>query len=388
MPSPTSSTPLAAPAASTADFEQARAHFLDGLAQLQAGRLDAAEQAFERSLALVPGRVSTLVNLAATRLRLQRPLDALAAADEALGLAPDDRNAWLHRSTALSLLGRTDEALAAYDRLTALEPSLAQAWLDRGSLLRELHRFAEAAESFRRAGALGADPELVRYCLASVAAEPMPPTAPLHYVRDLFEQYADDFEQHLVDTLHYQGHAVVARHLAELLQARDPAQRIVAHALDLGCGTGLGGPLLRPLAHDLTGVDLSPRMLEQARSTGAYDALHEADLLAFLRADTRRYGVVAATDVFVYVGELADVFAAVRRVLEPQGLFGFSVEEAPADGPGVHLLPSLRYAHGETYLRELASRHGFDVVRCSREPVRRDQHAPVDGLFMVLMRPD
>lgn len=376
--------PPAAPAASPSPFDQARQHFVDGLAQLEAGRLEAAEQAFRQSLALVPGRVSTLVNLAATRLRLQRPLEALQAADEALGQAPDDRNAWLHRSAALSQLGRTQDALAACDRLIALDPALAPVWLDRGSLLRELGRLADAAESFRRAQALGADPELVRYCLASVAAEPMPARAPQRYVRELFDQYANEFEQHLVDTLHYQAHAVVVRHLAELLQARAPGERIVAQALDLGCGTGLCGPLLRPLARSVTGIDLSPRMLEQARRTGAYDALHEADLIDYLGAPSRRYDLIVATDVFVYVGELVEVFAAVRAALNPQGLFGFSVEEAPAGGPGVRLLPSLRYAHSEDYLRALASRHDLDVVRCVREPVRRDQHEPVDGLFMVL----
>ena len=35
--------------------------------------------------------------------------------------------------------------------------------------------------------------------------------------------------------------------------------------LDAGCGTGLCGPLLRPLAARLVGVDLSEKMVELAR---------------------------------------------------------------------------------------------------------------------------
>ena len=39
----------------------------------------------------------------------------------------------------------------------------------------------------------------------------------------------------------------------------------VLDVLDLGCGTGLCGPLLRPYARALAGVDLSPQMLERMR---------------------------------------------------------------------------------------------------------------------------
>mgnify|MGYP000368238538 CR=1 FL=1 len=58
-----------------------------------------------------------------------------------------------------------------------------------------------------------------------------------------------------------------------------PGDRI----MDLGCGNGPVGPVLRsryPAAH-ITGLDSSPAMLEEAGKTGAYDALIEGDIAAW-----------------------------------------------------------------------------------------------------------
>lgn len=363
-------------------FEQARQHFLDGLGHLEAGRLAAAERSFLDSLAHLPGRVSTLVNLAAVRLRLSRPAEALQAADEVLAQAHDERDGWLHRSTALAQLGRTQEALAAYDRLLQIDPELAQAWVDRGSLLREMHRLDEAARCFERAIALGADNELTRYYLASVSPTPVPPTAPRAYVETLFDTYADDFNHHLVDTLGYQAHTVLAEPLPRLLPG------VVSRAMDLGCGTGLCGPMLRPLVRELTGVDLSAAMLDKARGLGVYDQLVHGDIVEHLvqrqQAGAAPLDLVVATDVFIYVGALEAVFASVRPQLAPGGLFCFSVELAPEPRADVVLQPSLRYAHGQTYLEGLAREHGLSVVHRLRQPVRRDQREAIDGLFLYL----
>lgn len=361
-----------------AAFVQAREHFLAGLAHLQAGRPAQAEGAFLASLALVPGRSSTLVNLAATRLQLARPAEALEAADAVLAQAPDDRDGWLHRATALAQLGRPVEALAAYDRVIALAPDQPQPRLDRGSLLRELGRHDEAARDFREAAARGAPQELTAYYLASVSDAPAPASAPRAYVQALFDSYAADFDQHLVGTLGYQAHAVLTGPLAAMLP--DP----VASALDLGCGTGLCAPQLRPLARRLSGVDLSASMLAQARGLGLYDALHHADIVEHLQRDDARHQLVVAADVFIYVGALEPVFSALRPRLSDGGLFCFSLEEAPAGPPGPVLQPSLRYAHSLPYVLDLAAHHGLTLVQAQRAPVRQDQRHGVDGLFVYL----
>ena len=118
----------------SADFDRARAHFVNGVEAFEVSRFDDAEREFNASLALLPGRVSTLANLAATQIRLGRPRQALETLD-AIGDAGANADPWRHRGVALHELGRYDEALECYDRVIALEPSNARAWYHRAGAL-------------------------------------------------------------------------------------------------------------------------------------------------------------------------------------------------------------------------------------------------------------
>ena len=409
-----SSTPMSAPPVQDA-FEQAKKLFLEGLQAYAAGRFDAAEQCYQASLALLPGRVSTLINLAATQLKLGKAQQALASAGQVLAAEPDNAEAWFHKACALTQLNRHAEALAgyeqvlklgvlpagepwmrhgqtlqaldqpelalvSYERALAVDPSLAQAWSNRGGILREMKRNEEAAEAFRQAMAHGADPELLQYYLASVTAQAVPQTAPAHYVESLFDNYADEFDAHLVGVLGYSAHSTLVRHLEAL--GCGPFRS----ALDLGCGTGLCAPLLKPMTQRLSGVDLSSQMLDKARSLGLYDRLEQADIVDHLQHAEELYDLVTAADVFIYVGELERVFAALARSMEANGIFGFSAEWSGDEALDFKLLPSLRFAHSERYLRALAARHGFELLQLVRAPIREDQREQIPGMFVYLAR--
>ncbi len=395
------------------NFEQARALFVQGVEDFEAGRFDAAEGKFQASLVLVPGRVSTLTNLAATLIKLARSESALGILDQALACAPDDRDAWWQRGIALGDLGRHAEALAAFDhflglqpdhgegwlrhgqtlqhldrhahaltsfdKALAIEPSLAPAWTSRGNLLKDLKRLDEAAISFERAIAHGGDAELNRYFLAAVIGQNAPASAPARYVRSLFDAYAQTFDAHLVQVLHYQAHAVLVQNLIGL------GGRRYAHALDLGCGTGLCGPLVRPIVAQVDGVDLSPKMVEKARALKVYERLVPSDIEDYLRTTELRYDLILAADVFIYIGDLEPVFSAVAKVMDRGGVFCFSVE-IPDSSQDIELKTSLRYGHSEPYVRDLASQHGFEIIKILRHPIREDQQQPIDGLYVYLSR--
>lgn len=394
-------------------FERAKAAFLEGLQALQAGRDAAAEAAFVQSLALLPGRPSTLMNLGVARLRQGRADTALQALDEALAADPRLADAWGHRGVALAALARHGDALASYERALALSaapdtvalhrllalgnlrryeealavadellarhpgdaeawlqhgrtlqclgrphdsvdsyrhavtlaPTLAEGWSLYGQLLKELGRREDAAFAFEQALAQGAERELHRWFLAAVRGGEAPPQPPAAYVERLFDGYAEDFDEHL-QRRHYRTPQVLAEmvHGAAAGRAGTPP---FASALDLRCGAGLVAPPLAPLARALDGVDLSSAMLAKARALGLYRQLVHGDIVEHLRGTDRRYELVVAADVFVYLGALEAVFAGVRRVLQPSGLFAFSVEAT--DEPRPMLRDSLRYAHGEAY---------------------------------------
>lgn len=393
----------------TAELEQARAQFMEGVAHFEARRLNDAHACFEAALALAPGRASVLGNLGITRFHLGRWREAIdtlrqavkadpdyAEARVCLGLAHEACGEWLEAAEALEqglpthdggpaawlalgraqgMLGRTDEALRALDGALERTPDLAEAWSVRGNVLRDLERLDEAAESFQRAIECGADPELHAYYLAATRGEAVA-APPRQFVERLFDEYSADFDEHLVEQLGYCGHE---RLLRPLLASGRRWRRV----LDLGCGTGLCGALVAPHAEAVDGVDLSAAMLDKARLRGVYRRLAHEDIAAFLAARDEAAELVMAADVFIYVGALEGIFAEVRRVLEPGGCFAFTLEHLD-DAQDYRLLTTLRYAHSEAYVRRLATEHGFVVREVSRAPLRADQHDRVDGLYVYL----
>src|SRR6185369_9393049 len=109
------------------------------------------------------------------------------------------------------------------------------------------------------------------HALAANAAIFSPTEVPKDAITHLFDKYADTFDQHLRGALRYTVPELLAEAIAA---ARDPDDESLMDVLDLGCGTGLIGPLLRPIAATLAGVDLSPLMIEKARERKCYDLLH------------------------------------------------------------------------------------------------------------------
>jgi len=85
--------------------------------------------------------------------------------------------------------------------------------------------------------------------------------------------------------------------------------------------------------------------------------------------------------VFVYVNDLAAVLADVARVLAPRGMLAFTVETH--SGAGVALLPTLRFAHSELYLRDAIAGAGLTLLALDQAAIRTEKGEPVNGLVLV-----
>jgi predicted TPR repeat methyltransferase len=333
--------------------------------------------AYDEALALDPHLAEAELGRGnALRERKQHD-EALRAYDAALKLKPDLAEAFLGRGDTLYDLKRYREALVAFDLAIALKSDLSNAWLGRGDVLRVTERAPDAIAAYRRALGLGGNVELIGYYLASLGAAPSPRLSPSRYIVSLFDMYADTFERDLIDNLNYQS----PRLLAQIIARTVPADARL-DILDIGCGTGLMGDSLRALKRTLTGVDLSPNMLGEARRRGVYDRLIESDIVAFLNAQTDQFDLIVSTDVFIYIGDLAEVFAGVRRALRSDGLFCFSVE-AVNEGDFV-LRPTLRYAHSIAYLTRLAEQNNLVVANTEPHVVRREAQGSIAGHNIVM----
>jgi predicted TPR repeat methyltransferase len=359
-----------------------------GLVKQERGELADAIDCFESCVARGCRDAGTLANLGRLRYQLGRFADAVSAYSEAVELDPEN-------SHFKEILGRArlichvlegcslPRAFASYRQTL---PANAQVnALDLNVMLegvfKMLSGFGHSATAVRFAEQwleLLPESASAAYLLQAASASNEIRRSPPGYIVEYFDSFAEEFDNKLVNTLRYE---VPAKLIAEAKRILKPGCKL--SILDMGCGTGLCGPLFRPIAHDLIGVDLSSKMLERARQRGVYDALFCEDLLTFLGSSPNRFELAVAADVLLYFGDLRPVWAAAARALILGGLLVFSTELLPTDG--YKLKESGRFAHSTSYVRSTAAAL-FEEVSCSETTLRQEALAPVKGNCFVFRR--
>jgi len=219
--------------------------------------------------------------------------------------------------------------------------------------------------------------------LAAMGADAAPDRASPGYVAALFDQVADEFELTLVHSLGYMLPSAMAAKFAEM--GLGPFRR----ALDLGCGTGLGGEALEDVVEHMTGVDLAGKMLEVAAEKEVYKELHRGDAVAFLEGvDEPPYDLIVATDVMPYLGDLTGILDGMKRCIAPGGIVSFSTETLKDEefgGADYVVGQRHRFAHREGPLREALAARGFEVLVLDLVALRFESGRPVPG-FLVIAR--
>ena len=264
-------------------------------------------------------------------------------------------------------------------------------------------------------------------------------------VRNLFEQYADSFDEELVGTLEYQapehlyqvvkpflanrfdlGSSACGDLLTDAKGAMPPSSQSSSSTalcrrrrkialLDLGCGTGLAALPFQNITRRLVGVDISPRMIDQARQRQLYDELVNSNAMDYLSSRARSattmsnnlFDVAIMSDTLPYFGPIDKLLHALNRVLRSGGLVAFTVESAgeqeegreeqkrkkaaaaaaAAAAEGFMLDPDTkRYRHRQQYIRQAAFQAGFLALHMETRPLRREAGKLLLGHYVVLQR--
>ncbi len=391
----------------------ARIYLVGAMLAQARGSADEEISALRQACALMPRWFVPQLELAKALSRLQQHEAARTAAEHAVELAPDNlavlgiatavannmrdrataskhlRSAFalqpdampIRRALALSLSQQqlSGEAEAHWRALLDQDPNDAHALLWLGICLIALGRHDEAVPLLQHARDAGGSNPSLEFNLALARGETQP-EQPNEIVRELFDGYAARFDQHLVGGLKYG----VPRLVTQLIMQRDG----VADVLDLGCGTGLLGVYLG-IAHfggALVGVDLSQKMLDQAATHGVYRNLRCADLRDELK-QANAFDIVAANDVFVYVGDVTEIIPAIFRTLRPGGALIFSCETAAPHEPALVLRASRRYAHSQDSIEALCRGAGFASVAFSHLDLLHEANRPIAGFIAVAEKP-
>jgi SAM-dependent methyltransferase len=136
--------------------------------------------------------------------------------------------------------------------------------------------------------------------------------APDDSSRDIYDDWSQDYDDHLLSEFGYISPRVASAELAQNMPRRD------LEIIDFGCGTGLVGEALREQGFvNVDGVDISTGMLEQARAKRVYRHLMCADLTARIPFEDERYaaGLCVGSMGAGHVGarHVAEMLRPVRR---------------------------------------------------------------------------
>ena len=346
-----------------------------GLALYQLESFAEAATAFGQAAAIRQDDADTWFNLGLALKQDNRFAEARRAYEQALQLNIDE-DVLFNLANCCREEGALEQAAVYYERLLVLVPDHVSCLNNYAYLCHLQGEYEQARKFYQRLLALQPDHSGARHMLAALngTAETTPENA---YVRDLFDQYSDSFEQSLVEKLEYR----VPELLLALLEEHDQ-RTIYQNCLDLGCGTGLAGALLRPRCQTLTGVDLSAKMVAVAADKGVYDSLDIDDVVQFLQQGQQLFDLVVAADLLTYMADLEPLFQAVATSSCRNSLFIFSTENCADSGWQVR--PTGRFAHHPDYIAEVVGKSRGEIVCCKGASLRKEREAWAAGnLYLV-----
>jgi len=353
-----------------------------GILQFQKGNVDKAQELIRHSIQLQPDEPGPYNNLGNILRTIGNLEGALEVYREAARLAPEDPDIVDNLSRATAALERTEKAIEEFRNAVAMNPASVDVYKNAVRAMYAEGRADEAADIFRHWLMQDPDNPTAQHMLAATTGESAPARASEEYVKETFDGFADTFDA-VVERL---GYDIPSKAVAAM-QRHWTDDREIGAVLDAGCGTGLCGPLLKPMTGRLVGMDLSANMLLKASEREVYDQLAQADLTVFLQQHPDQFDVIIAADTLIYFGDLGPVIRAASEASKAGGLFIFSLEShAVGNTADFSLTASGRYSHSENWVVELATDSGFLIQEIENLVVRTERGKPVGGVLVVLRK--
>jgi predicted TPR repeat methyltransferase len=349
------------------------------------GDLNAAETAYRDAIAGDPDHYRSHSNLGSVLFDQSRESEAEEHYRRAIEIRVDSAPDHFNLGRVFEVQGKLEQAIDAYRNSLNHNPLSAVAYEHAARLEEKLNGPDKAIEFLDQWLTFMPDDPVAQHLRAAFAGDQTTSRASDEYVRKTFNVFATEFDKRL-ESLQYKAPQIVGRCVEQLAASTGDDLDV----LDIGCGTGLCAPLVRPYAGHLTGVDISSAMLDKARERGGYDELQEAELTGFLATKDRDYDLIVAADVLIYFGDLRPVLEASGKALRQGGHMVFTVEhlEETKSSLGYFLNPHGRYSHTEAYVQQSLEQAGLDMLESSPVTLRTEGGQPVQGLLVVARAPE
>jgi len=347
-----------------------------GVVLQELNRVDEARACFGKAIKLQPEYAEAHCNLGLILHALRSYEEAQRSYKQAIELKHDYAEAYNGLGNIQREIGRSEEAEASFRKAITLKPDYAEAYKSLGSIQIEFRKLEEGMSSYKKAITLKPDFGEAKHLLAALFLQTTRP-APRKYVEDLFNNFAINFDHTLVNKLEYK----IPNKIVEIIIAENPNIKL-GSVLDLGCGTGLIGDEIKRYCSNLEGIDLSKLMLKKASAKNIYDKLEYKDILEYLSTEDLNFNYFISSDVFIYIGELSEVFRLIKSRNKLKGKFIFSTEHTNKDG--FFLEQSGRYSHSKKYIESLCDKFDYKLSHFETTNLRKEKDKFIMGGLYLL----
>lgn len=331
-----------------------------------------------RSLEIDPRNARAHVNLGLTYFDAGRAKEAEAAARNALLVDDQLQIARVLLGLTLAEQGDLESAAAALSTAVAHTHN-SEALFALAAIQTELGNKTAAELALQRVLAAEPDNSEARHLLVAVHGAGI--SAPdENYAPAAFDRRALHFD---TQETHFRAYGVPVA-IADLIEEYEPERHAIARLADVGCGTGLVAEALHDAfgMEHAVGIDVSPNMARIAATKAIYSQVVVDDAARGLAGLDGTFDVIAAGDLFPYLGDLTAFLAAARSRLAPGGLLAYSIELSP--GAPMMLAPGGRFVHTQAYVEEKARAAGLRPVAARAVTLRRLFGKNLPGLVGLL----
>ena len=127
--------------------------------------------------------------------------------------------------------------------------------------------------------------------------------------------------------------------------------------LALGCGTGLGELPFLDKGYEVTGVDLSEKMIDLAKKR-PFKKLVVQDIESFINAE-EKYNIILFLSVMEFIRNPLKIFKNIHEMLADDGVFALTIPKKPKSGEET---PFGMYNKKEIEL--IFKKSGFKIIGC------------------------
>ena len=272
-------------------------------------------------------------------------------------------------------LGDLKGSIENYKKAININPKYFNANQNLGNLYRDLGDYDNAISSYQRALRIKPNDPQVTHMLNAVCGDSTS-RPPSNYVEDLFDEYASFFEDSLTQKLDYKIPSLISSYL------KKNNHKTNKKIIDLGCGTGLLGFELNKYFDYIEGIDLSSSMIQEAKKKNVYNKLTKIGIIEYLSTEILDFDLFISLDVFIYIGEISDIFKLIKSRNKRKGKFIFSTEHN--NKKDFFLEKTGRYSHSKKYIDNLCKKFDFQISSFKKTKLRKQSnHYVIGGIYIL-----